>query len=477
MFTQIMKHEWRNLRADRTLWAIAALLTLTIGFGLRNGSAWVSFQNRTLAAVRAEEHERLQSVKTGIVDAQSGRSKPTSFADPRSPSVAGRTLGSRYATMPPGPLAALAIGQSDLYPYYFKISTSSKQTFLNNDEIEHPLHLMSGRFDLAFVILYLYPLLILALSYNLLSAEKEAGTLSMTLSQPIGLAKLVLGKVALRFLFVLAIGGGLSLAGAVASGANLAADGAVVRMLLWFAVVALYGGFWFALAAAVNAFGASSSTNAIALAGFWLTFVLLIPSLLNVGVKYLHPVPSRVELIQAMREASSDPSSKGSRLLAKYYEDHPELSADRTDAADFAAITLATQEQVERRVQPVLDRFDQQLDRQQAMVDRYRYLSPAVVAQAALFDIAGSSTNRYQHFLTLANGFHREWRGYFFRRIVRNASLGPEDVDQFPKFQFQEEPIEGVWSRSATGLAGLLLGALLVGALAVWKLRSFPVTA
>ena len=85
MFTQIMKHEWRNLRADRTLWAIAALLTLTIGFGLRNGSAWVSFQNRTLAAVRAEEHERLQSVKTGIVDAQSGRSKPTSFADRAAP--------------------------------------------------------------------------------------------------------------------------------------------------------------------------------------------------------------------------------------------------------------------------------------------------------------------------------------------------------------------------------------------------------
>ena len=477
MLTHIMKHEWRNLRADRTLWAIGALLVVTIGFGTRNGLEWVRFQNDTLKAAASEEDERLKSVKTGILDAQAGRTKPTSFTDPRSPSVVGRTLGARYAFLPPAPLSFLAIGQSDLYPYYFKVSTSSKQTFLNNDEIDHPVHLMSGRFDLAFVILYLYPLIILALSYNLLSAEKEAGTLAMTLSQPVGLRNLVFGKIALRFAFVLVVGGVLSLAGALSGGTNIAAGGAGTRLLLWFGVVALYGAFWYALAAAVNAFGGSSSANAIALAAFWLAFVLVIPSLLNVGVKYLHPVPSRVELIQAMREASSEAAGQGSRLLARYYEDHPELAGDRTDAADFAALALANQEQIEKRVQPVLDRFDQQLDRQQALVDRYRFLSPAVVAQAALFDIAGTSEHRYKHFLGLAGAFHRDWRSHFYRYIVRNASLSPQDVDRFPQFNFEEEPWSAVAGRAGTGLVALLTLTIAAGAFAAWRLRLYPVAA
>jgi ABC-2 type transport system permease protein len=68
----------------------------------------------------------------------------------------------KLAAMRPAATGALAIGQSDLYPYYFKISTNSKETFANNDEIENPVHLLAGRFDLAFVIVYLLPLVILA---------------------------------------------------------------------------------------------------------------------------------------------------------------------------------------------------------------------------------------------------------------------------------------------------------------------------
>ena len=476
MLSRIMKHEWRNLSADRTLWAIALLLVVTIGYGFYNSMAWVRFQNDTLSEVATEEHTRLESVKTGIEQAEARHARLNPLSDPRSPTALGRAMGVRYASMPPGPLAAFAIGQSDLYPYYFRVSIASKQTFANNDEIEHPVHLMSGRFDLAFVILYLYPLIILALSYNLISAEKETGTLAMTLSQPIALYKVVAGKIGLRFLFVLAIAASLSVAGVVAGGADLANEGVGLRLALWFGVVALYGAFWFVLAAAVNAFGASSSTNAIALSGLWLTFVLLIPSFLNVAVKYFYPVPSRVELIQAMREASGEASAKGSRLLSKYFEDHPDLAGEKADTSDFGVTTLLTQEEVDRRVQPVLTRFDEQLERQQALVDRYRFLSPAVIAQASLFDIAGSSAHRYQHFVQLADEFHGAWRAYFGPRIIKNEPVSREDVDRFPRFRFVEEPLGQVAARVGSGLWGLAIPTALLGVIAILALRRFPVT-
>ncbi|HEY7089020.1 MAG TPA: DUF3526 domain-containing protein [Tepidisphaeraceae bacterium] len=466
MLPRIIRHEWRILLADRTLWAIGALLLATIGYGAWNGVSWVRFQENTLRATAAEEHERLEALKKGIVDANAGRTSPASFSDPRTPAAVGRSLGVRYASMPPGPLAALAIGQSDIYPYYFKVSTSSKTTFLNNDEIEHPVHLMSGRFDLAFVVLYLYPLIILTLSYNLISAEKEQGTLAMTLSQPVSLRTLVAGKIVLRFAFVLAMAVGLAFAAMLVGGVRLSAEVAP-RLLLWIAVVAAYGAFWFISAAAVNAAGWNSSTNAMALAGIWLALVLLIPSLLNVAVKSMHPVPSRVELIQAMRAATTETSAAGSRLLARFYEDHPDLADSRTSTSDFAAASLAVQEEVDRRVQPVLAQFDEQLDRQQSMVDRYRFLSPAIVAQATLFDIAGTSSYRYKHFLALTDQFHRAWSANLNPRIVRREKLSPDSIDQLPRFQFQEESSARVARRVATGLAGLLLPAALIGLLAM----------
>src|SRR5687767_2824985 len=100
------------------------------------------------------------------------------------------------------------------------------------------------------------------------------------------------------------------------------------------------------------------------LAGVWLVLVVLIPSMLNMIATTAYPVPSRVEMIQAMRVASDEANEQGSKLLAKYYEDHPELaSGDATQAMnDFNIVRVAVGAEIERTVGPVLDRYREQLD-------------------------------------------------------------------------------------------------------------------
>ncbi|MBK9170191.1 MAG: DUF3526 domain-containing protein [Bryobacterales bacterium] len=476
MLAPILRNEWRLLRADRTLHLVAALLAILVAYGVYNGSAWVRFQSNALDSAAGEEAGRLAAMKTAIADVEAGRSNPPAFADPRSPSAAGRSLGTRWASMPPTPLAALAIGQSDLYPYYFRVSTQSRLSFAQNDEIEHPVHLLSGRFDLAFVVLFLYPLVILGLSYNMISAEKESGTLAVTLSQPIALRTLAFGKILTRFLLVALLGVALPAAGVLLSGADLSAEGAGMRLLLWIAVVVAYGAFWFAVAALVNAAGASSPANAIALAGLWLLFVVLTPAIVNGGAKLLHPVPSRVEMIQAMRDAGRQAAAQRSELLAAYLEDHPEFTVSRDGAmADFATIGIVTAQATERAMQPVLERFEKQLDAQQALVDRYRFLSPAILAQAALNDIAGTGVHRYRHFQQLADAFHERWRQYFIPRVMKREVLAPPDVDQFPAWTFEEESLAAVLSRTAASLAGLIVLSVLCFAGAAVALNRYRV--
>jgi len=471
-----MKHEWRTLVADRTLWAITPLFALFIGYGVYNGSSWARFQQTTLEAAKQEERDRFAKAKAECAAIEQGGQPASAFTNPRLPSIAASKTGPRYALAPPAPLAALSIGQSDLYPYYFKVTSQSKQTFTANDEIENPTNLLAGRFDLAFVIIYLYPLLILALSYNLISAEREQGTLAMMMSQPVSLRTFTAGKIGLRALVVVALAAGFSLAGFLLSDAASGAEGAWLRLLLWIAVVAGYGAFWFALAILVNAFGRNSATNAMALAGMWLVLALILPALLNVAVTTIYPVPSRVEMIQATRRASAEATAKGSQLLARYYEDHPELTAgSQADPNDFYARSVAVQDETERLIQPVIDHFDRQVTGQQSLLDRFRFLSPAVVAQSALNDVAGTGAARYRHFLGLVDAFHQSWRAHFTPPIVQKALLVAGDYDRLPAFTFREEPAGAVARRATVGLIGLLIPALLIGWLSLRALRRYSV--
>ena len=476
MLGRIAKNEWRNLVAERAVVPLAALMTVLIAYGLYNGVEWNQFREQTLEETRAEQQKRRRKLERTLTEIEAGTRKPVGFQDPRSGGAIGGTTGTPYVTMPPGPLAALAVGQSDLYPYYFRISLRSKQTTLNNDEIENPVNLLAGRFDLAFVIVYLYPLLILAMSYNLLSGEKEQGTLALALSNPVSLTKLLAGKVMARAGLMLGLAVGITVGAVLLAGIDMGREGAAARLGLWLLVVATYGMFWFALAVMVNALGKSSSTNALVLAGAWLGFAILVPSLLHLVSSSLYPVPSRVEMIQAMRSAGQEAQKKGSQTLARFYEDHPELApAGEAKAPDFASLTYAAQIEVDRMVEPILKNFDAQVASQQAIVDRFCFLSPAVLAQQALNDIAGTGLGAYQHFNRQADGFLKQWQGYFFPKIFAREKLTAAGLKQIPEYRYEPEPLGPVTERVMRSLGGMLLPAGLALWVALGRLRQYQI--
>ncbi len=150
--------------------------------------------------------------------------------------------------------------------------------------------------------------------------------------------------------------------------------------MVWAGVVAAYGAFWPASCSCLTSFGRASSTNALTLAAAWLLLVVVLPSTLNMAVGVLYPMPSRVEVIAAVRAASDDATARGDQLLAKYYGDHPELvtSDEDRDAtmADLALARLAIDDAVEQAVKPLADRYTTQLGRQQALVDRFACCRP-----------------------------------------------------------------------------------------------------
>jgi ABC-2 type transport system permease protein len=143
-----------------------------------------------------------------------------------------------------------------------------------------------------------------------------------------------------------------------------------VRGLHSGAAALAFGAFWFALSAAVIVRNGGSATHAVTRAAAWLALTMLLPAAINLAVKTLAPVPSRVELILAMRDATDAAVAERSKLLGAFYEDHPELTpASGIEAAanDFVMLRLITEPRVNRELAPVLALYQEQLARQQAL--------------------------------------------------------------------------------------------------------------
>lgn len=466
MLWTVIRVEWLSLVRERAVWAVLALFALAVGYGALGGGLFVRGERRAIEAVALEESTRVTRLREELAAIAAGSAQVRHAADPRSPLIVGRELGRRAATLPPGPLAPVSIGQRDLLPHTMFVTTQARLADEGADaDGSSPTRRMSGAFDPAFVFVFLLPLVIIALTYDLLAGERERGTLELVLSQPVSLATFVLGKALQRAGLLVFTVLALGLLGAALAGGDLTAEGGPLRAGLFAGLLAAYSIFWFSAAVFVNAWGRSSAGNALSLVGLWLGLVVVVPGLVSVAVDAVHPPPSRVTLVNLAREAASEAEAQATAIEGDHGKD-PARAGDRS-----ARRAVEVQEDLARRVQPVVEAFGEQLSRQQGLVDRLRFVSPAIVLHEGLNEVAGSGVARHRHFAEQVGRFHEEHKQFFFERVRRGAELSPADYDAMPRFEHREEPAGAVAGRVGMGLLGLLAPSAGLILLAIVGLR------
>jgi ABC-2 type transport system permease protein len=474
----VLRHELRLLSRERALWLCGLMFLVLVGYAVLNGLLQTSLRDEAQAALARADAQNRTSQLAQLERIMDGSETPTPFGNPASPANMGSGLGAHYAIMPSVPLAPVALGQTDLFPSQFKVTYDSKVNFIHNNDIENPWHLLSGHFDLAFVVVYLLPLLIFALGHNLLSGEKEDGTLRLLLSQPLSLLTLISGKIALRAAVLLGAAVLLPVAALlIARPQALQAPGAT---LWWAMLVGAYALFWFAAVVAVNAFGKSSAANAMILMVSWVLLVLVVPVLLNLAAAYASPAPSRAELATRTRVATALAMRDHATLLSTDYGhmDRPDALIPRDGRLEIAGRPLGharVERQVDAAMQPELDRFDAQMARQQALVARYSVLSPAAVAFEGITALAGTGKRRHAHFMRQVDAYHQAWKDFFLLRIEASRAITPEDFPAMPVFKWREEDPAAVRAQAGLALLQLLVPAVLLLALAAWRLRRYRV--
>ncbi len=287
------------------------------------------------------------------------------------------------------------------------------------------------------------------------------------------LNRIVIGKAIARAAPVIALAISLSLAGALWSGANPTSGDLPARLSLWIFAVSVYGMFWFAVAVAVNAYGRSSATNALALACAWLTLVVILPALITVYAQWRSAVPSRLAFINAVRDEQRATAAKGPELREQFYAEHPELRPAEPDRNDFMPGFYAAQFDCDKRLIPLAAHYEAQLARQHALARKLQLLSPAVALQAAMGDLAGGGFERYARFVEQVHTYHRQWQDFFLPRLFKRESMKADDYDRFPKFEYAEETAGALLGRATVSLLCLLALTLIAFVIAWRRLKSY----
>jgi len=438
----LARHEWRLLSASAITRVTIAVFGIALVIAGAIGANRASRERDTIAAF-----------------IERGNIAPGPRLSLRADAVANER--GWLALLPPASLAALAVGQGDVYPNYIKVTARSLDALVSGDQIDHPLAVASGQFDSVFVVLFLYPLLIFAISFDLTATERDRGTLRMVLAQPVTLHQVVAGKMIVRAvklaapLVVIPI--------AVAALSSPTNSEFWLRATVWTLVVLAYGAIWHGIALAINARGMGAATNALVLAGIWLMFAVVGPSAVNLFIAVRYPMPSRVEAAVEARAATQEAAVQGSQQLGQFLQDHPTTAnVGREGLRQFALLQAERDRKVADRLKVVEAAFEARLQQQQRLASWLSVLSPTMVAQGVLLDVAGTSTFRFAHFRSEAAAFQQHWKAYFEPRVLDAATLTPQEYASAPRFRHADEPLTMMFRRVAAPIVAMGIVSVLL---------------
>ena len=451
----LIAYDLRGQLRERGTVALMLIALALAGFGLFEGARFERHQRHAVAQASAQE-ARARTDANALARRY--------FADPAAPEfnalqwyrtpvdVRGYAFREHvgFAGKPGTPGAVLAIGQADLLPAYVRVRAESMESARTALEIEHPGRLAVGRFDLMFFVVYLWPLILLALCTSVLTQDRESHRLRALRLQGVRLGRMLAAQVTARTLaataaMVLAVAAAALFSGAVP--ANGAGAGALAS---WSGVVLLYSMFWAAVTIVICAVCGNRMSAAFAGFGAWLLLAVLLPGALTAAIQLGAPVPVRERYVQALRDAGDQVNADKLGSLARFYDNHPDWKPATTPLAKVSSsVTRLQRAQELERVMDGVDRqFEQARLHQQDLFERALVFSPVTLAYHTLSGIAGNDGARHQQFMAEVARHQRRLRDYF-QSAIQLAALGDErrpcpatclggygfrDFDQVPRF-------------------------------------------
>lgn len=428
-FHRLLKLELQETLRQPLTWAVFGALFIAMLVGTAIGAARVEREQRIVQTLAQERAKALSESKTAAQKyATPSDLKIDYHRDPTDAFGYMNYFLVTHAVKPPLPLGALAVGQTDIHPMYVRIDFNSIFPDAAYD-LGNPHELRMGAFDLAFVLIYLVPLGLIALAATRLTGEQDSGILRLIAAQPIGPSSVAAAKYSAIGLtsLVCVVGGAaiaLALQGQFAASPHLALVGVIV--CLWVSL-------WIALAAYVATLWRGAIGSIVTLMLAWGAMTILLPAAAALLVEVIHPAPSRIGYIDSSRQAMDGFYDNEPERHAAWLARLPEFAAASSEIVKSAEVKRFARDHYYRQaLLPQRELFEARARAVLNTSDQLRLLSPAMMLDGMLQAVAGNDMRRHTAFIAAADTYSETLRRYFEPLALSNAANPPLSCPECP---------------------------------------------
>ncbi len=331
---------------------------------------------------------------------------------------------------PPSDLAFAALGSRDIAPALLRVRALALEGQIYENESANPELALPGRFDLAFVAVYVAPLVLIALLHDLWSGEREAGRYHALAALPRARRRLWTSRVAVRLGGVL-----IALLLPFAIGAAIAGT-PFPRALSFAGLIVLVCLFWTGIVLLVARRGVRSAVNAAALAAIWFALTLVAPAGANLAINAAMPVPDGAALARENREyvhAGWDrPRDQTMRDFLKVYPQHEPGSA--IPPTFHWKWYFAFQHLGDLHVAAESRAYRAGIARRAEMAGLAGWLLPPAGLAQAMSALAGTDVTAQLDYQMRIRAYHRRLREFYYDYLFSENPFGPEELARVPRY-------------------------------------------
>lgn len=406
----IYKLEFKLFFRNRSTWIGIVVLLLTGAMGLYFGKTFIATQEKAIQ-------------NAGLLQKKNTEHNISHF---------GKDIGLVFfhnkfsmANMPDA-WAAFANGQRDVNPYLISATMLALEGQIYDTDITNPVSLLFGNMDLSFVFIFLFPLVIIAFSYNLVSEDRESGVWSILKSQTNHLAGVIWKKLVVRaaVIFVTSLMLLVMAVGYLALPIDLTL--LFVAMSIW-----LYLVFWFVLCFFIVSLSKSSSYNASALVAIWVMLCVVAPATLNLVLTQRYPVPEALQNVVNQREGYHEKwDMPKSATMEPFFKHYPQLRqypfpADKSFSWFwyYGMQQMGDDQAIESR-----NAIGKKLNARQGFTNLAAMFLPSIQTQLAVNEVSGTDLAAHLSFQKAYRKYHEQTRLHFYPAIFLEKDIHSTDI-------------------------------------------------
>jgi ABC-type transport system involved in multi-copper enzyme maturation permease subunit len=381
----------------------------------------------------------------------------------------------------PAPLSVFTQGFESALPRYYEFTQDGFKPGESASDDETILS-VQGKVDFVFLVQMVISLIAMLFASDMISGEKESGTLRAMLANSLPRDALITGKIGGGFLalwvpFILAflIGAAILMLGAL----PLAGSGTAVRVLIVLLATSLFVLTYFTIGIAVSASTAKARTSLVAILIIWAVFQLIAPRLGDMVARLVHPVrtETQVSLQKSLLVRSLDLETAKElghqwdlifAAVSPETRDDPNSPENRKWGPIRDAIQQRARERKSQQLSAIDETFLQERRRQLGLAVSLSLLSPSAAFARFIADVCDTGELERDRYIEAVRAHQKALDNELFSKVKRtlmiheggSLSMGfsaqPVDPSKLPRFSIAPASLAETIKANVPSLLSLL---------------------